>query len=106
MAMLGKRGSEGSAAVLDAPEPVRVQETQWPIPEPAPAGTLQRRKAQPDDDNAKAWPEDEDTYTPRRLSPVHRLRMTLVRTVAGRIVGATIVLVVVGVALAAVAGAR
>jgi cell division protein FtsQ len=106
MAMLGKRGSEGSAAVLDAPEPVRVQETQWPIPEPAPAGTLQRRKAQADDSSARNWTEDEDTYKPRRTNPVHRLRSTLLRTVAGRIVGATIVVVVLGAAAVAVASAR
>src|ERR1700761_1947315 len=101
MGMLGKRGSEGSAAVLDAPEPTRVQETQWPIPEPAPAGTLQRRKAQPEEDGPSARPEEEAPHKPRRLSPVHRLRSTLLKTVAGRIVGATIVLIVLGVALAA-----
>ena len=107
MAMYGKRGSTGSTAVLDAPEPARVQETQWPIPEPAPAGTLQRRGRQAEDDGfSSTRANEEDSYKPKRLGVMHRLRTGLLRTVAGRIIGASVVMVVLGAAVAALLAAR
>ena len=105
MAMYGKRGA-GSAAVLDAPESDPVPETQWPIPEPAPAGTLQRRRYQDKDDSAAARPADEDAYKPRRLSAVHRIRVQLLKTVAGRILGGSVLLLGLGGAAGVALGVR
>lgn len=86
--MYGKRGLGGSAAVLDAPPGGRVPEPDWPIPEPAPAGTLQRRTAGADADSAAAARDArEGDYSARRQSSAYRLCSTLLRTVGGRIVG-------------------
>ncbi len=108
MAMYGKRGSGGSAAVLDAPEPGLAPETTWPIPEPAPAGTLQRRRAQGGDESAFGSASDEEgAYRPRRASTAHLVRTAVFRTVAGRIVGGCCVAAVLGaVGLGAIAARR
>src|SRR5579875_1052723 len=111
MAMVGKRGSGGPAAVLDAPEPgaalVGASEAQWPIPEPAPAGTLQRRSARTAEDvYASSRVTDEDSYRPKRLSQWHRLRVSVLGTVGGRIIGASVVVLVLGIAVAALVAAR
>lgn len=105
MAMFGKRGLTGSA-VLDAPATSHVRDSEWPIPEPAPAGTLQRRRLQAEDADEVSARNSEDTYKPRRESTVHRIRVQLLTTVAGRIVGGTLLVLGAGAVAACVFGVR
>jgi cell division protein FtsQ len=96
MAVFGKRG--GGAGVLEAPEEDHAQK--WETPEPAPAGMLQRRRMQ--EDEAYAAPIEDEVYKPRRESLRYRLQMGVPKSVAGRIVAATLILLLVGVAMGAV----
>ncbi len=101
MAMYGKRGVGGSAAVLEAPELGLARDADWPIPEPAPAGTLQRRGAQANAGKQAARKDEDEAYSPRRQSTVYRLRVGLLTTLTGRIVGASLAVLVLGTVITA-----
>jgi cell division protein FtsQ len=102
MAVFGKRG--GGSGVLEAPEDTYAQ-SEWTTPEPAPAGMLQRGRL--DEEAGYAAPQDtEDVYKPKRESMRYKMRLGVPKSLAGRIVGSTMILVVLCVALGAVLAVR
>jgi cell division protein FtsQ len=107
MAVFGKRG--GGSGVFDAPEDTYAQ-SEWTTPEPAPAGMLQRGRldrGRLDEEAGYAASQDtEDVYKPKRESMRYKLRLGVPKSLAGRIVGSTMILVVLCVALGAVLAVR
>jgi cell division protein FtsQ len=107
MAGLGRRktgaGSGSASGVLDAPEEAYARE--WTTPEPAPAGMLQRGRLG-DDGEYSAGQAAEEVYKPRREQMRHKLRLSVPKSIAGRIVAGTVGLLVVGVALGSVLAVR
>jgi cell division protein FtsQ len=108
MAGLGRRkngaGSGSASGVLDAPEESYAQE--WATPEPAPAGMLQRGRLDDGDGYSAAGQPVEEVYKPRREQGRRTLRLSVPRSIAGRIVAGTVGLLVVGVALGSVLAVR
>ena len=90
--------------MLDAPEDNYAQ-AEWPTPEPAPAGMLQRGRLDADLDPA-FHPEPEEPYRPRREQMRYKLRLGVPKTIAGRILAGTAALLVVGVILGSILGVR
>jgi cell division protein FtsQ len=107
---MGKQRGGVSAAVLEAPETgyasgyTAAQEPAWRGQEPAPAGALQRGYAG-DASETSGYGHDEDEYRPRRgaLRPSVR---GLLRSTAGRIAVGTVLVVLVGGLVLAVAAVR
>ena len=97
MTKFAKRGS----AVLDAPEERYAPETDWPSREPAPAGMLQRGRmaADPNENpgsrsyNSAA---EEEVYRPRRESLSYRLRLSVPRSLTGKIIITAVALLGLG----------
>jgi len=97
MTKFAKRGS----AVLDAPEERYAPETGWPSREPAPAGMLQRGRMAADP-NENPGPRsydpvaEEEVYRPRRESLSYRLRLSVPRSLTGKIIVSTVALLGLG----------
>jgi cell division protein FtsQ len=104
MAVFGKRKAGTGSAVLDAPEETYAQ-AEWPTPEPAPAGMLQRGRLDADIDPGYHR-EAEEPYRPRREQMRYKLRLAVPKTIAGRILAGTVALVVVGILLGCILGVR
>lgn len=106
MAVFGKRNAGAGAGVLDAPGDNHAQ-AEWTTPEPAPAGMLQRGRA--DDSEGGYWPsgqEVDEVYRPKRDSMRYRLRLGVPKTIAGQIIVGTGALLIVGAALGSVLAVR
>jgi cell division protein FtsQ len=91
MTKFAKRGS----AVLDAPEERYASESDWPGREPAPAGMLQRGRmaADPNENPGSRGytPDTEDeVYKPRRESLRYRLRLSIPRSLTGKVIFAVV----------------
>jgi len=97
MTKFAKRGS----AVLDAPEERYAPETGWPSREPAPAGMLQRGRMAADP-NENPGPRsydpaaEEEVYRPRRESLSYRLRLSVPRSLTGKIIITAVALLGLG----------
>jgi len=108
MAGLGRRkngaGSGSASGVLDAPEESFAQE--WATPEPAPAGMLQRGRRDDAEEYSATGHIAEEVYKPRREQGRRALRLSVPKSIAGRIVAGTVGLLVVGAVLGSVLAVR
>jgi cell division protein FtsQ len=102
MAVFGKRG--GGSGVLEAPEDDRAQ-TEWTTPEPAPAGMLHRARVG-DAVEYDAPQSAEEVYKPKRGSWRYKLRLGVPKSIAGKIIGGTLLFFVVCVVCGVVFGMR
>jgi len=93
MAVFGKRS--GGTGVLEAPEDIYAQQ-EWKTPEPAPAGMLQRKPLADEAEYAVPIEAEEEPYKAKRDSLRYKLKLGIPRSIAGKILGATLLLMFAG----------